>query len=498
MTGGADYDVLIVGAGPVGVALAVMLGQQGVRVLVAEKAMEIYPLPRAAHVDHEIVRLFQSMGLADQIMATSRTTTQYDFLTAAGEVLMRFDLGGVKTPSGWPASNMIHQPSIEAALRAALAQCPAARLKSGWTLEHFTDHDDGVIAHFTTADGPQQVRARYLIGCDGARSTVRAQSQINFLDLAFDEPWLVVDTIVHDESRLPTKNLQICDPARPTTCVLMGSGRHRWEFMLKPGEEPDDVTRADFVTALLAPWKVEGAVSIERMAVYRFHALIAQDWRKGRILLAGDAAHQMPPFAGQGLCSGLRDAANLAGKFGTIIRDGASDRLLDSYQMEREPNVRGIIAMAMMMGQTVCILDPEKAAQRDQMMLAARAAGGGPPPAPAYPPIDAGCILAGTAAAGTYFPQPWAQGPAGPIRLDDVLGPGAWLIGRAAAALPPNDRITSLSLDDPRLAPFKPELSHWLDAHSADAVMVRPDRYIFGTGASDKLSSEWRSSQFGS
>ncbi len=491
MADGHDCDVLIIGGGPVGIALALMLGRKGVRVIVTEKATEIYPLPRAAHVDHEIMRLFQSLGLADEIMATSRVSTRYDFLSASGEVLMRFEFGDGSSPSGWPASNMIHQPSLEASLRKALAGCDMAALKSGWTLEDFTEESDSVEGRFSTSDGEKICRAKYLIGCDGARSTVRTLAQIGVHDLEFDEPWLVVDTIVHDASRLPSVNLQICDPARPTTCVLMGNGRHRWEFMLKPGEQAETVATESFVAELLRPWNVVGAVSIERMAVYRFHALIARHWRKGRILLAGDAAHQMPPFAGQGLCSGLRDAANIARKLSAILPHQAMDALLDTYQPEREPNVRGIINLALMMGRTVCILDPVSAKQRDQMMLAARRSGSGPPPAPEYPPIDDGFILKGTAAAGTYFPQPSARDDGAVMRLDDVMGDGAWLIMRDDGVCSTDVGLRVISLNDENLRPYQRDLAHWLDRHNAASVLVRPDRYIFGTGAGADLANAW-------
>ncbi len=405
MAAAFDCDVLIAGGGPTGVTLAILLAQQDVRVIVVEREPGIYPLPRAAHIDHESMRILQQAGVADAVMATSRQTTRYDFLNASGEVLLRFDGSDRIGPGGWPAANFIHQPSVETALRARLAALPAADLRSGWQLERYVEDDDGVIATAATSDGRQDIRARYLVGADGTRSPVREAAGIGFDDLDFDEPWLVIDTIVLDPARLPEVNLQICDPARPTTCVLMGEGRHRWEFMIKPGETAEQVLDDGFIAALLAPWNVEGAVTLERKAVYRFNARIATAWRKGRILIAGDAAHQMPPFAGQGLCSGLRDAANIAWKLPLVIDGSADAALLDTYQPEREPNVRGVIAMAMMMGKTVCITDPEAAGARDRQMLAARAAGGAPDGSPAYPPILAGCILAGSPGAGRYFPQ---------------------------------------------------------------------------------------------
>lgn len=474
MSGGFDCDVLIAGGGPTGVTLAVLLARRGVKVIVAEKEAEIYSLPRAAHLDHESMRILQEAGVADAVMATSRTTRRYEFRNAAGAILLCFEDSDRIGPGGWPGANMIHQPSVEAALRRELARLPQAELRSGCEVTAFSDDGAGVAVTLRQGEAESTLRARYLVGADGARSPVRKALGVAFEDLGFEEPWVVVDTLVHDFSRLPDCNLQICDPARPTTCVLMGEGRHRWEFMILPGEDPAEVASEASTARLLEPWDVAGAVTHERTAIYTFRARIATAWRSGRVLLAGDAAHQTPPFAGQGMCSGLRDAANLAWKLAAIVGKGASDALLDSYQSEREPNLRATIQMAIMMGQTVCITDPAAAAARDAQMLAARAAGHSPDGGLAYPPISSGLILAGTAGAGEYFPQASVDG----MRLDDVLGNGAWLIDAAA-------------LDAERMAPFRPALSSWLAAHHAEAALVRPDRHVFGTGSASALRTTW-------
>jgi 3-(3-hydroxy-phenyl)propionate hydroxylase len=469
-----DCDVLIVGGGPTGVTLAILLAQRGVKAVVAEKEADIFPLPRAAHLDHEAMRILQHAGVADPVMTTSRSAASYDFLTAQGEVLMRFEGSDRIGPGGWPGANMIHQPSVEAALRARLAELPNAELHSRWALMDFTEDAEGVTARIATPEGERSLRARYLVGADGARSPVREASAIPFEDLGFEEPWLVVDVLVDDASRLPTANLQICDPARPTTCVLMGEGRHRWEFMIRPGEDPEAVASDDSIAALLKPWNVEGAVRLERKAVYTFRARIAEAWRKGRVLLAGDAAHQTPPFAGQGMCSGLRDAENLAWKLAAVLDGSASDDLLDTYQSERAPNLRATIETAIMMGRTVCITDPAAAAARDAKMLQDRAAGNAPGGDLGYPGLSEGVILAGSSGAGSYFPQPLAGG----LRLDDVLGPDTWVISRA-------------DLDRPDLAPFRTALTGWLDKFKAEAALVRPDRHVFGTGAAQDLRAAW-------
>jgi 3-(3-hydroxy-phenyl)propionate hydroxylase len=471
----ADCDVLVVGLGPVGAALGALLARAGLRVIAIEKDTEVYPLPRAAHFDHEIMRLFQQLGIAEEVLRHARPAPAYEFRAADGQALLRFESGHA-TPSGWAAGYMFHQPGVELALRETLAKA-GAEIRLGCRLIGLSQNGDSVTARLDGPHGTTTITARYLVGCDGGRSLVREAIGGALDDYGFDEPWLVLDVKLAEDSRVPAINLQLCDPARPTTCVLMGPGRHRWEFMLLPGETPEQVLDDAFVAALLAPWET-GPIAIDRRAVYRFHALVAKQWRVGRVLLAGDAAHQMPPFAGQGMCSGLRDAANLAWKLAAVLRDGAGEKLLDSYQAEREPHVRSYIELAIHMGRVVCLLDPAAAAARNAGMLAERAAGRGNAPLPGGPALVPGGLLAGSAGAGTIFPQPWIEQDGQRIGLDAVLGEGAWLIGAP-------------ELDEARLAPFRAPLQAWLARQGAAAVLVRPDRYVFGTGDAAKLAAAY-------
>jgi 3-(3-hydroxy-phenyl)propionate hydroxylase len=259
--------------------------------------------------------------------------------------------------------------------------------------------------------------------------------------------------------------------------------------MIKPGEDPAEVSSDASVARMLAPWNVEGAVTIERKVVYTFRARVARRWRCGNVLLAGDAAHQTPPFAGQGLCSGIRDAANLSWKLAAVITGSASPALLDSYQPEREPNARATIQMAIMMGRTVCTTDRWAAFVRDIKFRVARALRLTPSGPPAYPPISTGTILAGTPGAGSYFPQPCAASdPA--VKLDDVLGPGAWLISRGPVSAA--EGLVTTPLDAPAIAPFRADLEAWLAKHSANSALVRPDRYVYGTGRAEDLVGAWQ------
>lgn len=484
-----DCDVLIVGLGPVGAMMGALLAQAGMSAIAVEKDLDIYPLPRAAHFDHEVMRIFQAAGVVDEVLPHTRTASTYEFRSAQGELLLSFN-SPLESPSGWAQGYMFHQPAVENALRARFEAAAPGAIRLGLRLESFTQDDDGVTAIVEGPNGEQSLRARYLVACDGGRSLVRDSLGVGLHDLQFDEPWLVIDVKVGADARLPTVNLQICDPARPTTCVLMGPGRHRWEFMLLPGETAEEVMADGFIEALLEPWNA-GDIEIERRAVYRFHGLVTKTWRVGRVLLAGDAAHQTPPFAGQGMCAGLRDAVNLAWKLAAVLRGEADDALLDSYQLEREPHVRSFIELAIGMGRVVCTLDPEAARQRDAQLLAQRAAGAPALPSPAPPPFAQGVLVPQSPGAGVMFPQPCATQNGETRRLDDALGAGAWLIGGDMGVAFPRGR--RIDLTAPAVAPFAAQVADWLRAHNAPAVLVRPDRYVFGTGDPADLVAAYES-----
>lgn len=483
-----DADVLVVGLGPVGSVLTALLARHGVTVIAIDKDADVYPLPRAVHFDHEIMRIFQQLGIADEIRRHARDLPVYEFRAADGQLLMLLPPPR-ETPSGWGAGYMFHQPSLDGVLRDLVGGLPSADARLGVRLDSFMQDADGVCAQLVGPEGAEMVRTRYIVGCDGAWSPVREAIGGGLFDYQFDEPWLVVDVKVSDGCRTPDVNIQVCDPARPTTCVLSGPGRHRWEFMLLPSETPEAMLDDDVVAELIRPWDC-GPVEIERKAVYRFHGLVADRWRSGRALIAGDAAHQTPPFAGQGMCAGLRDAANLAWKLEAVLAGAADDDLLDSYQVEREPHVRAAIQLAIGMGKVVCMLDPDAAAQRDAGMLAAKARGVAPLP-PLQPPVfGAGCILAGARAAGSMFPQPCAGEGSARRRLDDLLGDGALLLSRVPVTTSTTG-VRALSLGDVDLAPFRPALDGWLTKAGVDAVLVRPDRYVFGAGDPHRLLHAW-------
>lgn len=478
-----DCDLLVVGLGPVGDVLAALAQVHGLSVIAIERSPTLFPLPRAAVFDHEIMRIFQMIGVAERIVPLCRVPDRYQFITAAGDVLLDFPVAPFG-PFGWAETYALHQPAVEQVLRDRLGEL-GVRTELGVIFEGLSQDGEGVTVDILKDNQARKIRARYVVGCDGSWSPVREALGIRLDDYAFDEPWLVLDTIIEEPGDLPIVCQQICDPRRPVTHMAMSGKRFRWEFMLKPGETPEEMLADERIRELIAPWNCVERMQIERKAVYRFHALVAEKWRSGRVLLAGDAAHQMPPFAGQGMCSGIRDAANLAWKIAAVVRGESDAAILDSFQEEREPHVRAIIATAIAMGQIVCMLDENAAAGRDRDMLA-RKASGAQDVSVSYPDLVSGHLM-DTPFAGALFPQAVADDG---TRFDAVLGLGPVLIQRFPHA-EFDTSLRVLDLDSSELQKFRPTIDSWLVNAHVDAVLIRPDRHVFGTGEARQLQKFW-------
>ncbi len=319
---------------------------------------------------------------------------------------------------------MFHQPSLEALLEDRARDLSTLVLRRGVEAVNLTEGDDGVTIHARKHDGVAvDVRCRYAVGCDGANSTIRQVLDIATIDLGFFYDWLIVDIVLDEQRVYDPINVQVCDPARPTTVVSGGPGRRRWEFMRRPDETLDDLNSTDAAWRLLAAWDVTpDNATLERHAVCTFTACHATRWQNDRVLLAGDAAHLMPPFAGQGMCSGIRDVANLAWKLDLALGRRGGDSVLDSYTEERLPHARAVIDFSIELGRIICVSDPAEAAARDELMrgMFTETAASIPP----LPPIVGALLPDDDPVAGHLFPQGMVAVGGARKRFDDVHGVG--------------------------------------------------------------------------
>lgn len=502
------YDVIIVGCGPVGVTAAHLLGHRGLSVLAIERDLVPYNLPRAVHMDHEIMRIFQSAGLSDLLLPLMTMPEGSVHFGTDGAPIRPFRRIVRTNRLGWASDYFFYQPDLERTLRDALRDRPTVRLELGHSLEQLSQDGDEVTICGTAPDGPFRAKCHHLLACDGGRSSVRKLLEVDLVDLGFDEPWIVVDAVVEGEVRMPAFSglpddvdvqkvmFILGNPSRPTTYVPSSGQHRRWEFMLLPEESPEHVARPEMVDELLAPWLQGERYTLIRSAVYRFHSLLAERWRVGRVLLLGDAAHQTPPFFGQGLCHGIRDAANLAWKLDLIRRGRSKQELLSSYELERLPHARQVIETAIRTGRYICTLDPEAARRRDEEMRSdlltiARA--------DIIPPIAAGVISAAypSLAAGLRFIQPPVRLRTGETKLLDFATGGGFVLlsmldflelewPKAASELPLRSfKVLPMAFQDEpgvdEIVDSSQELAAWFSQYGCAGVLIRPDSYVFGT-----------------
>lgn len=488
------FDVAIIGCGPVGAMAANLLGREGLSVVVLEKELEHYPLPRAVHLDHEMMRLFQTADVIGRVEADMVATDGHLHVGADHGAIRYMGTVGKPRPFGWANDYFFYQPELEAHLREAFADNGAIELRIGAEFTGLVQARTGVTITYLQDGAPHQISARWAIACDGARSPVRKALGVALDDLDFEEPWLVVDAEVEGPVSFPPLtgvpagadlqrlSVMMCDPARPAT-IVPGRGNHRrWEFMLLPGEDDGKMMQPAKVGELVGAWMKDVPHRIVRAATYRFHGLVAEQWQVGRVFLAGDAAHQTPPFFGQGMCHGLRDVANLAWKMAAIANDGADEAILATYQPERDPHVRGVIGAAVAAGRYICELDPAKAAVRDAAIRAQSASKSGETAADLIPAVSTGFVVSGTPGAGERFIQPILDDGR---KLDDLAGQGWRLFVRDDAVGGQAHGVTRIVAAD---LPDSGAVLGWLNARKADAVLVRPDHYVFGTSAGSASS----------
>jgi 3-(3-hydroxy-phenyl)propionate hydroxylase len=459
------YDVAIVGMGPVGATLGNLLALRGVSTLILDREADIYSLPRAVHFDGECMRVFQTIGIADELAPNLLVVPGMRFVDAAGHALIEWARPTARGADGWHASYRFHQPALERTLRKQLAKqsCAQVALRHDvFSLEPAGDH--AVLRMEDLSTGRLlRTRARYVVGCDGARSTVRRFMGTELDDMKSHERWLVVDVVLkHERADLGDFAVQYCDPVRPATYVRGIGMRRRWELMLQPGEDSAAMMQPERVWELLSRFLTPEEAILERPAAYTFHSVVACGWRRGPLLIAGDAAHQTPPFMGQGMCAGIRDVANLAWKLADVLAGDAQDALLDTYESERSPHVREFIETAVRLGDVIRSGNaPATAAHGEPQQFAT--------PQPRLGPG----AHDGSAAAACVAEQPSIDG----TLLDDLAGYREVLLTDASSA--PEARALAHTVPI-IVAEERGEAAEWLARLGARAALIRADRYVAG------------------
>jgi len=487
-------DVAIVGFGPVGALMALELAHADLRVCIFEKSVEPVELPRAVGLGGDSVRAFQRLGFGEEVAGLCQAPREKD------EVLFtnsrREPIFGMSMPkigeNGWRDIAFFDQPELEAMLREFVAKDPRIEVRLGCAVTAIAQDEHEVRLQYSEPDDraeaeARECRASYLVGCDGASSFVREAMGIEWKSLGYDQDWLVIDVVQGPEANLPLATMQVCDPERLTTYVCVKDPNRRWEFQLVEGETREEMLRPERIEALLEPWTDRSNYEIRRAAVYQFHAATADRWQQGRVFLAGDAAHQTPPFLGQGLNAGFRDAVNLGWKLPLVLAGTCDDALLGTYFGERDAHARDLVEWAVAIGQLMETLAAREAGLPDPYE-ADESSGYGQ--GRTAPPLRGGVLMteqrSESAPIGDMLRQPTLRDAAGAVqRLDELLGEGFAIVARTEAdlTLGPEARGILERLDArcvclEGLDVVEGIMDRLFEDHAA--VVLRPDRYIFG------------------
>jgi 3-(3-hydroxy-phenyl)propionate hydroxylase len=474
-----DFDVIVVGAGPTGIVAANLLGRLGLRTLAVDREADVYDLPRAAALHDDVQRLLDRAGLLEPILPATQEHVGAEFVDREGRRLTGVEFPGVRGPEGFPPLLAIAQPDIERLWRGCLAGEDEVELRVSQEVRGLRVGEEDVCVELLdrTEDRSYEVRSRWLIAADGASSFVRRSCGIAWESLGYDHEWLVVDVERDPSVGLTPLCTQICDPARPVTMIPMPGRRYRWEFQLLPGETREEMEDPRRVWELLAPWLGSDRGQIERAVVYRFHATIAATFRHGPIFLAGDAAHQTPPFAGQGLCTGLRDIDNLAWKLAAVRSGRASPELLDTYDQERRPAAVAMVHHSTMTGKLIdAWAESTRTGIPPPAELLAYGYGGGA----RLPDMSTGLVRHGRSEwVGRRMPQLPVADSQRSGRLDDLAGPNWALL---------SDEDPRERLDGPLRAAWERMGAVFLRVEDRNAALLfeggkiavlRPDRIVY-------------------
>ncbi len=344
------YPVIVIGSGPIGLTLLNLLGRLGVRSLVVERNLTTVQEPRAVSIDDESLRTMQAAGVVDEVMEHIVPGYGSHYYSPGGICFAKVEPTG--RPYGYPRRNAFRQPILERQLKDALARFDGVDALYGWRLEQYEQDAARVTLHLSgPADEKRQVTCDYLVGCDGAASRVREQQGVALEGTTFDERWLILDLENNENTVAHTK--VFCDRRRPCITLPGPDRTRRFEFKLVDGETDDDLLDPATVERLLRTHGADPNATLRRKVVYRFHARVAPRWSFGRVFLAGDAAHLTPPFAGQGMNSGIRDAHNLSWKLAAVLGGQAGAGLLDTYEQERRDHIWQMIHLALRMGRVM-------------------------------------------------------------------------------------------------------------------------------------------------
>jgi 3-(3-hydroxy-phenyl)propionate hydroxylase len=483
------YDLAVIGYGPTGATAANLLGQLGMKVVVIERDPDVYSRARAISTDEEVMRIWQSVGLDERLQQDMLPDRPLNFVDADGVPFI--DVKITPRGSGHPPQQFLYQPAVDHILRDGVRRFPSVDV----LLEHEClrvlpkdNHVELMLADLRT-DTLKRFRASYVIAADGGSSPIRGQLGVGYTGRTYTERWVVIDTKVLKEWDAHDRLRFHCNPARPTVDCPTPLGHHRWEYPARATEDDQELLREEAIWKVLGDQGITAEnVKILRAVIYSHHVRLADRWRVGRVFLAGDAAHAMPPWIGQGMSAGVRDAANLCWKLAAVVNGQAPESLLDSYQAERKPHVTEVTRRACFAGRMITERNRVIAATRNHVVrmltrvpaLATRLERMAWIPDARY--ANGFFATADHRAVGWQIPQPWITGADGArVRLDDVLA-GQWTVlhtGGAPAGAKPWTAlgVNMIQIDEPSIV-------EWLRRKKATAAVLRPDGFIYAAAGS--------------